>query len=537
MDLAPEQSTEQFMDIIFDMVIPRGEYEQIGGLQDFIELATSKLKPLVDIEPATPEDQTEILFVERMDESKFIIYSKDQTIFDVEGKKLLIFLIQSAVSEVQHSDTQTESMPIFEYRFEPEKPRQLTMCNICSQDVLVTDEYIRMLDCNHIFHRICLIHQIAELTQKRFFLTRKEQKMLKDQPVNLCANCKESEEFSKFCKGYRKHIIFDLLKDKADLFYSKMLERKLLEEEEAQMNGSDLLSQDSENYNEDYKLMVQDQQYDPTGEEMDFEEERKSTERIEVQMQNTTSHVQRQQDEDDALTEMSESINREEREAQREEVESAYSELDQSTQNAQSSQLVAIPNSRCSVCNVEKESCIILTQQCSHQACIDCIESKITLPIQQLLETRQKISVDFVMCKAAEYCEHIMPLSYLLPLLNLSQPEHSEDIERINDMYEYSICCPGKDSMQFVDQVKWMAHCLVCQNKFCVVCVGPDGHGKSTQRLSLAQCQCVRCPQCDSANTVNRDATKSYHCHICQKNFCWSCHQQLNLCICFVQDF
>ena len=28
----------------------------------------------------------------------------------------------------------------------------------------------------------------------------------------------------------KKHIIFDLLKDKADLFYTKMLERKVLEE-------------------------------------------------------------------------------------------------------------------------------------------------------------------------------------------------------------------------------------------------------------------------------------------------------------------
>jgi hypothetical protein len=34
----------------------------------------------------------------------------------------------------------------------------------------------------------------------------------------------------KIINGYRKHIIFDLLKDKADLFYTKMLERKVLEE-------------------------------------------------------------------------------------------------------------------------------------------------------------------------------------------------------------------------------------------------------------------------------------------------------------------
>jgi hypothetical protein len=46
------------------------------------------------------------------------------------------------------------------------------------------------------------------------------------------------------CKGYRKHVIFDLLKDKADLFYSKMLERKLEEENHYIGNDedSDMLS-------------------------------------------------------------------------------------------------------------------------------------------------------------------------------------------------------------------------------------------------------------------------------------------------------
>ena len=148
---------------------------------------------------------------------------------------------------------------------------------------------------------------------------------------------------------------------------------------------------------------------------------------------------------------------------------------------ARHSQLIAIPNSICSVCNNEKDSCIILTNQCRHQACIECIESKITLPIQSLLENRQKISVDFVMCKAAEWCENIMPLNILLPLLNLSEQDHPEDIERIKDMYEDSICCIGKDNEQFVDQVKWMAHCMVCSGKFCVVCVGPENINNNRQ--------------------------------------------------------
>lgn len=56
-------------------------------------------------------------------------------------------------------------------------------------------------------------------------------------------------------------MIFDLLKEKADLFYNKMLERKLIEEQMppgvdglgVNSDGEDFLSQDSENYNEDYK--------------------------------------------------------------------------------------------------------------------------------------------------------------------------------------------------------------------------------------------------------------------------------------------
>jgi len=44
-----------------------------------------------------------------------------------------------------------------------------------------------------------------------------------------------------------------LLKDKADLFYSKMLDRKLKDEDGMNSGGSgDVLSQDSENYNKDY---------------------------------------------------------------------------------------------------------------------------------------------------------------------------------------------------------------------------------------------------------------------------------------------
>jgi len=66
-------------------------------------------------------------------------------------------------------------------------------CRICQQNILITDEYIRLLDCNHIYHRICLIHSIAELTSKRFFLTRKEQKLINKKTLSLCPNCSSED--------------------------------------------------------------------------------------------------------------------------------------------------------------------------------------------------------------------------------------------------------------------------------------------------------------------------------------------------------
>lgn len=57
------------------------------------------------------------------------------------------------------------------------------------------------------------------------------------------------------------------------------------------------------------------------------------------------------------------------------EVMSNYSELlEDEASTTQQNHLIAVPNALCSVCAIEKESCIILTTRCRHQACIDCIE-------------------------------------------------------------------------------------------------------------------------------------------------------------------
>ena len=38
----------------------------------------------------------------------------------------------------------------------------------------------------------------------------------------------------------------------------------------------------------------------------------------------------------------------------------------------------------------------------------------------------------------------IIPLDILLPLLNLSQVDHQPEIDRIKELYEESVCCPGE---------------------------------------------------------------------------------------------
>mmetsp|Transcript_21834 Transcript_21834/g.33801 ORF Transcript_21834/g.33801 Transcript_21834/m.33801 type:complete len:206 (-) Transcript_21834:1472-2089(-) len=205
------------------MVVPKKEFSTIESISDLVEVIERNFKKVVDPEDS---DLVDIIFLERVAAGEgFIIHSRDKSSFDLEGKSLLVFLIETKAESKKEVSVQTESLPPFEYKFDSTQLKKLPgQCRICSENVRVTDEYIRLLDCNHVFHRICLIHSIAELTSKRFFLTRQEQKQAPNQPLSLCPSCKaeDSEKgfLSKgFCKGYRKHIIFDLLKDKADPFY------------------------------------------------------------------------------------------------------------------------------------------------------------------------------------------------------------------------------------------------------------------------------------------------------------------------------
>ena len=161
------------------MVISKKEWEAVENMSDFVELIETKLRKVVDIDET---NKVEILFVEKIDKQwKFIVHSKDKCSLDLEGKDILIFLIENPEPAKKQIEVQTESFPIFQYQFDAQNQKQMPgTCKLCKSNVLITDEYIRLLDCNHIYHRICLIHFIAELTSKRFFLTRKEQKSIKD---------------------------------------------------------------------------------------------------------------------------------------------------------------------------------------------------------------------------------------------------------------------------------------------------------------------------------------------------------------------
>ena len=138
----------------------------------------------------------------------------------------------------------------------------------------------------------------------------------------------------------------------------------------------------------------------------------------------------------------------------RDEINTIYSELEASIASKQN-KLMTVANEPCSVCQKKPKgnaSCIVLSEQCLHHSCIDCIESKITEPIQNKLDERAKIPVDLVQCKGEDWCQVIIPLNILLPLLNLSKKEHIAEIERIKELYEESVCCVAPGNYQFIDQ-------------------------------------------------------------------------------------
>lgn len=61
------------------------------------------------------------------------------------------------------------------YSYDVANPRAMpTDCSLCNKPILITEEFIRLLDCQHLYHRLCLIRRVVEASQKRFFMTRRE---------------------------------------------------------------------------------------------------------------------------------------------------------------------------------------------------------------------------------------------------------------------------------------------------------------------------------------------------------------------------
>ena len=122
-----------------------------------------------------------------------------------------------------------------------------------------------------------------------------------------------------------------------------MLERKLEEEQEGPVAGGedeeadDVLSQDSENYNDDYKIMVQNQKQN-AGVEQDVAQNQEGQEEMAFVDNCTPASPQNDGidnqnlkfEADDLAASIRDSINRDARQEERDEVASVYSELDQS---------------------------------------------------------------------------------------------------------------------------------------------------------------------------------------------------------------
>lgn len=172
-----EISKAQYVDILFNMVVNRRDFARVENISDFVDLVESKFKRVVDIDQ---KDSVQILFVEKIDSQfNFIIHTKEKSIFDLQDKELLVFLIEKPEARIKEMVVQTDNHPTFYYQFDSQQPKRLPNdCELCNKPIEITEEFIRLLDCNHLYHRICLIHRIVELTSKRFFLTRKEQLQL-----------------------------------------------------------------------------------------------------------------------------------------------------------------------------------------------------------------------------------------------------------------------------------------------------------------------------------------------------------------------
>ena len=140
-DFGAPQDNQQFIDILFNLLIPKKQFACIENINDFTELVQNNFMKIIDIDGtlkpakvkkrASPKNEHafEILFVEKVEETRsLLIHSKDKCSLDMEGKELLIFLLEQPESYQKEVDNiQTVSLPQFEYKFNPSKPKAMGM--------------------------------------------------------------------------------------------------------------------------------------------------------------------------------------------------------------------------------------------------------------------------------------------------------------------------------------------------------------------------------------------------------------------------
>jgi hypothetical protein len=81
------------MDILFNLIIPKQDFAQIECMNDFVELVQSNIIKIIDIHPK--KKLFEILFIEKaLDSESLLIHCKDKCSLDLEGKELIIFLLE-----------------------------------------------------------------------------------------------------------------------------------------------------------------------------------------------------------------------------------------------------------------------------------------------------------------------------------------------------------------------------------------------------------------------------------------------------------
>lgn len=93
-----EPGGQNFVDMLFDLFIPKHEFSMVENINDFVNLIANNFIRIIDLDRKAGA-RFEIMFIERVEETKsLLVHAKDKCSLDLEGKHLLIFLLQQPVS-------------------------------------------------------------------------------------------------------------------------------------------------------------------------------------------------------------------------------------------------------------------------------------------------------------------------------------------------------------------------------------------------------------------------------------------------------